>query len=49
MNRKIKEYEIEPDIMWNMDEKGFLIGIIQKGKRYFSRVKYEEGGLKQQI
>jgi hypothetical protein len=32
-----------------MDEKGFLIGILTKMKRVFSRRRYEEGGIKQII
>ena len=32
-----------------MDEKGFLIGILAKIKRVFSRRKYEEGGIRQMI
>jgi len=34
---------------YNMDEKGFLIGILSKQKRIFSRIKYEKGGIKQMI
>jgi hypothetical protein len=36
MARKIKEYGIEPRDMYNMDKKGFLIGVLSKGKRIFS-------------
>jgi hypothetical protein len=32
-----------------MDEKGFMIGVTTKAKRVFSRRKYEQGGLKQQL
>ena len=32
-----------------MDEKGFLLGILQKGKRYFSKWRYKEGGMKWQL
>jgi hypothetical protein len=46
MARKIEEYGIEPRDMYNMDEKGFLIGVLSKGKRIFSRRWYELGGLK---
>lgn len=49
MARKIEKYNIEPEHMYNMDEKGFLIGILQKCKRIFSRRRYEQGGFKQQI
>jgi hypothetical protein len=35
--------------MYNMNEKGFLIGVLSKMKRIFSRRRYEEGGIKQLI
>ena len=44
--RKIKEYDIQPKNMYNMDEKGFLIGVVSKGKRIFSKQKYKKDGLK---
>jgi hypothetical protein len=31
---------------YNMDEKGFLIGVLSKQKRVFGRRLYEEGGLR---
>lgn len=47
--KKIEQYSIEPRHIYNMDEKGFLIGILSKMKRVFSRQRYEEGGIKQLI
>jgi hypothetical protein len=47
--RKIKQYLVEPRHMYDMDEKGFLIGVLSKMKRIFSRRRYEEGGIKQLI
>ena len=35
--------------MYNMDEKGFLVGVLSKMKRVFSRRRYEKGGIKQLI
>lgn len=35
--------------MYNMDEKGFLIGVVSKGKRIFSCYQYEKGGQKQRL
>jgi len=35
--------------MYNMDEKGFLVGILLKMKRVFSRRLYEQGTIKQLI
>jgi hypothetical protein len=47
--RKIEQYKLEPEYMYNMDEKGFLIGVLVKAKRIFSKLRYEQGGLRQQI
>ena len=47
MRRKIQEYEVEPKIIYNMDEKGFLIGVLSRTKRIFSRKAYEEGKARQ--
>ena len=35
--------------MYNIDKKGFLIGILLKMKRIFSRRRYKEGSIKQII
>ncbi|KAF1966701.1 hypothetical protein BU23DRAFT_485748 [Bimuria novae-zelandiae CBS 107.79] len=37
LRNKIKEYNIEPCYIYNMDKKGCLIGIISRLKRVFSR------------
>ena len=34
---KINEYNVEPENTYNMDEKGFMIGVLQRTKRIFSR------------
>ena len=49
MRRKIEQYNVDPQDTYNMDEKGFLIEILSKMKRVFSRQVYEEGGSKQII
>ena len=49
LSRKLEEYGIEPRHIYNMDEKGFLIGVLSKMKRIFSRRYYEEGRIKQFI
>ena len=46
LRKKIEQYKIEPQYMYNMDEKGFLIGILSKIKRIFSRRRYKEGLVK---
>ncbi|MCJ1368773.1 hypothetical protein MMC16_007921, partial [Acarospora aff. strigata] len=33
----MEEYEIQPENTYNMDEKGFLIGVLQKTKRVWSK------------
>ena len=38
---KIKKYNLTPDRIYNMDEKGFLIGILSKSKRVFSKAKWD--------
>ncbi|KAF2742948.1 DDE-domain-containing protein [Sporormia fimetaria CBS 119925] len=42
LRHKITEYNIEARHTYNMDEKGFLIGIISRSKRVFSRRMWEE-------
>ena len=38
---KIQQYEIKAHNMYNMDEKGFLIGFISKAKRVFTKTTFE--------
>jgi hypothetical protein len=38
---KITQYEVEPAHTYNMDEKGFTIGVIEKQKRIFSKRAYK--------
>ena len=33
----MEEYKIQPENTYNMDEKGFLIGVLQKTKRVWSK------------
>jgi hypothetical protein len=40
---KIEEYNIEPRHTYNMDEKGFLIGVIGRSKRIFSKAMWDRG------
>ena len=41
LHEKITQYDIEPRHTYNMDEKGFLIGVIGRSKRVFSREMWE--------
>ena len=49
LRKKLEQYEVEPQNIYNIDEKGFLIGILSKMKRIFSRRRYEAGEIKQII
>jgi hypothetical protein len=48
LSDKITQYDVETRNIYNMDEKGFLIGILTKMKRVFTRQRYE-AGLRQQV
>jgi hypothetical protein len=41
LRSKISKYNISPDRIYNIDEKGFLIGVLSKSKRVFSKAKWE--------
>jgi hypothetical protein len=45
LSSKIEQYGIQPQNMYNMDEKGFLIGYLTKSKRVFTRALFESGKL----
>lgn len=41
LHREMREYNILPGNCYNMDKKGFAIGILGNSKRVFSRRKWE--------
>ncbi|KAF1976051.1 hypothetical protein BU23DRAFT_578852 [Bimuria novae-zelandiae CBS 107.79] len=43
---KMEEYNIEPRHTYNMDEKGFLTGVIGRSKRIFSKAMWDRGEVK---
>jgi hypothetical protein len=46
----MQQYELRPEDIYNMDEKGFLIRMLVKGLRIFSKQKYiTRGGFKQRL
>ena len=45
MFQKIEEHDIQPHNTYNMDEKGFLLGKLQKVKRVVSKEAFESGQL----
>ncbi|KAF7577484.1 hypothetical protein PtrM4_017240 [Pyrenophora tritici-repentis] len=46
LKRKIEQYNVDHRHIYNMDEKGFLIGVLSKMKRVFSKSAFEEGKLR---
>jgi hypothetical protein len=36
LHEKIRQYDVEPRHIYNMDEKGFLAGVTSRQKRIFS-------------
>lgn len=42
LHAKIQEYGVAPRHIYNMDEKGFLVGITSKSKRIFSKQLWEQ-------
>jgi hypothetical protein len=49
MRRKIAQYGIEPEQIYNMDEKGFAAGVIGKSKRVFSKASYQRKHARQSL
>jgi hypothetical protein len=49
LRSKLSQYDIEPCNMYNMDEKGFMLGVLTRSKRVFSKRLYEEGKIKAHI
>ncbi|CEL07079.1 hypothetical protein ASPCAL10244 [Aspergillus calidoustus] len=47
--RKMDQYKVEAENIYNMDEKGFLIGMLSKGLRIFSKKKYQEGNFQERL
>lgn len=43
LRKKIMQYHVKPRHTYNMDEKGFLLGVVGRSKRIFSKASYEEG------
>jgi hypothetical protein len=43
LHDKIQEYDVEAAHTYNMDEKGFMTGIIGRSKRVFSKRKFDKG------
>jgi hypothetical protein len=46
---KISQYNIEPHNIYNIDEKGFMLGVLIRSKQVFSRRLYKKGKIKAHI
>ena len=42
LREKIEQYHVEPRHTYNMDEKGFMLRVVGRLKRIFSRASYEK-------
>ena len=42
LHNKIVQYEVEPHNIYNIDEKGFMIGVMGRSKRVFSQLQWEQ-------
>ena len=40
IHSKMRKYNVKPENTYNMDEKGFLVGITTRSKRVFSKASY---------
>ncbi len=49
LQQKVSQYDIEPRNTYNMDEKGFLLGITSRLKRVFSRQMFKSKKVRQAI
>lgn len=46
LHDEMKEYSVEPTHIFNMDEKGFQIGVLGRSKRVFDKVLYSQEGFR---
>jgi hypothetical protein len=49
LHQKMEQYNIQQRLSWNMDEKGFMIGVEAKSKRVFSKVVWVKDGARAAI
>jgi hypothetical protein len=49
LHGKMQEYEVEAGNMYNMDEKGFMLGTIRLSKRVFSKQSWETQSARQAV
>jgi hypothetical protein len=49
LQQKVTQYNIQPENTYNMDEKGFALGVLGRTKRVFSRRQYDKKEVKQAL
>jgi hypothetical protein len=49
LHKKIKKYSVQPQHTYNIDEKGFLLGITARSKRVFSRPLFNSRQVRQAL
>ena len=49
LHSKMQEYKVEAENVYNMDEKGFMIGTIGRSKRVFSKQSWDAKSVRQAI
>lgn len=49
LRENVEQYCVETRHIYNMNEKGFLLGVVGRSKSIFSRTLYEEGKKKSAI
>ena len=45
LHDKMKEYDVQPSHIFNMDEKGFMLGVLGRSKRIFDKKLYNKGAV----
>ena len=49
LHEKIAKYNLEPTHTYNMDEKGFAIGVLGRTKRVFTKRQWEKKEVRQAL
>jgi hypothetical protein len=49
LHQKIEEYKVLPENTYNIDKKGFMIGVTSRSKRVFNKVLYKKKQFKQSL
>jgi hypothetical protein len=49
VHSKMRQYDVEPENIYNMDEKGFFVGITTRSKRVFSKASYRRKDVTQAL